>query len=275
MRIALCNEVIREMQLAEQAAFAAALGYDGLELAPFTLDADQPHRLGDARLASIRRDVEAAGIVVSGLHWLLVAPVGLSITTADAGVRAATLEVMKGLVDQCAALGGSYLIHGSPAQRELEAGTEADGRKRAAEYFAAAAERAGNAGVTYCLEPLSPTMTNFVTCLEEAAPIVEDIGSPAFTAMLDTSAAAAGERATIPDLLNRHLADGLITHVHFNDPNRQGPGQGDMNFAPAMATLLEAGYDRWIGIEPFVYEPDGPASAARAIGYVRGLVDAV
>jgi hypothetical protein len=27
-------------------------------------------------------------------------------------------------------------------------------------------------------------------------------------------------------------------------------------------------------IEPFVYEPDGPACAARAIGYVRGLIEA-
>ena len=275
MRIALCNEVIREMPLAEQAVFAATLGYDGLELAPFTLDAERPHRLGDARLASIRRDVEAAGLSVSGIHWLLVAPEGLSITTPDAGVRNATLEVMKGLVDQCAALGGSYLIHGSPGQRSLDPGDEADGRKRAGEYFAAAAERAEAAGVTYCVEPLSPRMTNFVTSLAEAATIVEDVDSPAFTSMLDTSAAAAGETATIPDLLNRHLADGLVAHVHFNDPNKQGPGQGEMNFAPIMATLLEAGYERWIGIEPFVYEPDGPASAARAIGYVRGLVDAV
>ena len=37
MRLALCNEVIREMDLSRQAAFAAALGYDGLEIAPFTL----------------------------------------------------------------------------------------------------------------------------------------------------------------------------------------------------------------------------------------------
>ena len=26
-------------------------------------------------------------------------------------------------------------------------------------------------------------------------------------------------------------------------------------------------------IEPFVYEPDGPACAARAIGYVRGAME--
>ena len=249
-------------------------GTRGLELAPFTVDAERPHRLSDARIADIRRDVEAAGLRISGLHWLLVAPEGLSITTADVGTRAMALEVMRGLVDLCAALGGAYLIHGSPQQRALEPGDEAAGRARAAEYFTAAADRAQQAGVTYCLEPLSPKMTTFVTSLEEARPIVAGIGSPAFSAMLDTSAAAAGEREPIPALLERHIPDGFVHHVHFNDPNKKGPGQGDMNFAPVINALRRVHYDRWIGIEPFVYEPDGPAAAARAIGYVRGLMDA-
>ena len=37
MRIALCNEVLAAMPLEEQCELAAALGYDGLEIAPFTL----------------------------------------------------------------------------------------------------------------------------------------------------------------------------------------------------------------------------------------------
>jgi sugar phosphate isomerase/epimerase len=34
MRIALCNEVIAALPFEQQCAFAAALGYDGLEVAP-------------------------------------------------------------------------------------------------------------------------------------------------------------------------------------------------------------------------------------------------
>ena len=36
-RLALCNEVLQPMPFAQQCAVAAALGYDGLEVAPFTL----------------------------------------------------------------------------------------------------------------------------------------------------------------------------------------------------------------------------------------------
>ena len=42
MKLALCNEVIREMDFPAQCDFAAKLGYDGLELAPFTLDENPP-----------------------------------------------------------------------------------------------------------------------------------------------------------------------------------------------------------------------------------------
>jgi D-psicose/D-tagatose/L-ribulose 3-epimerase len=37
MRIALCNEVIAPMPFPQQCEYAAKLGYDGLEIAPYTL----------------------------------------------------------------------------------------------------------------------------------------------------------------------------------------------------------------------------------------------
>ena len=53
MRIALCNEVIAPMPFPAQCVYAAKLGYDGLEIAPYTLS-DEPHRLGSAQLAAAR-----------------------------------------------------------------------------------------------------------------------------------------------------------------------------------------------------------------------------
>ncbi len=139
MRIALCNEVIAGKSLAEQCAFAAALGYDGLELAPFTLG-EQPHLLGTTERTRIRGTVEAAGLTVVGLHWLLVTPKGLSITSPDKNVRANTIDVMRRLIDLCAALGGTVLVHGSPAQRGIATGdTHQTARARAVECWAAVA----------------------------------------------------------------------------------------------------------------------------------------
>ena len=271
MRVALCNEVLRDLPIDKQARLAAALGYDGLEIAPFTLDSDHPHRLGAETVKAVRRAVADAGIVVSGLHWLFVVPKGLSITSADSAVQAETLDVMRGLVQLCADLGGAYLVHGSPGQRRLEPGTEADGRARALDFFREAARSAEAAGVTYILEPLSPDQTNFVTTVTEAAEIVAEIGSPAFRTMVDCSSAGLSEAIPIPELLHKHIGDGSAVHVHFNDPNRRGPGQGDLDFAPIVATLGRLAYEGWIGVEPFDYVPDGPGSAARAIGYIAGL----
>ena len=105
MEIALCNEVLRTFPLKQQCELAARLGYDSLELAPFTLAAE-PHRLTSAEIGSVRQLITNAGLNVVGLHWLLVSPPGLSITSADPDIRTATLEVLRGLVQLCAELDG-------------------------------------------------------------------------------------------------------------------------------------------------------------------------
>ena len=118
MKLALCNEVLGDRELADQCEYAAALGYRGLELAPYTLD-ELPHKMAADKRRDIRRTIEASGLVVSGLHWLLVIPQDLSITSADVDVRAKTRQVMCSLVILCADLGGAVLVHGSPKQRWL------------------------------------------------------------------------------------------------------------------------------------------------------------
>ena len=47
-----------------------------------------------------------------------------------------------------------------------------------------------------------------------------------------------------------------------------------LRFAPILAALRRQGYAGIASVEPFVYEPDGPTSAARAIGYLKGLLEA-
>ena len=197
MRIALCNEVIAPMPFPAQCVYAAKLGYDGLEIAPYTLS-DEPHRLGSAQLAAARAAAADAGIAITGLHWLLVKPAGLSISTRDDAVRKRTLDVMLALIDQCAELGGRYLVHGSPHQRRVEPGeTRAAALARAQDSFAAVAERAEKAGVLYCIEALSAEQTPLINTLEEAARIVKDIGSTSIKSMLDCS--AAGRMVYEPD----------------------------------------------------------------------------
>jgi D-psicose/D-tagatose/L-ribulose 3-epimerase len=273
MRISLCNEVIRELPLERQFEFARKVGYDGLEIAPFTLG-DEPHRLTTAQRVAIRYASHDTGIPVTGLHYLLLTPKGLSIASSDKAQRARTVDVMRGFCDLAADLGASVLVHGSPDQRRLKPGQETEGRKYGADCFAAVADAAAKTGVTYCIEALAPPEANFVNTIEQAAEIVRAVGSPAVRTMIDCSAAARAEAQSIPDLIRKWLPTGLIAHVHLNDPNRRGPGEGTLAFGPILRALSEAGYGGMAAVEPFVYEPDGPSCAARAIGYLRGLTEA-
>jgi D-psicose/D-tagatose/L-ribulose 3-epimerase len=272
-RLALCNEVVREMAWAEQCAFAAKLGYDGLEVAPFTL-ADGPDELTDAQICEFRRIADDNGIAITGLHWLLVAPEGLSITSPDPTVMTHTRDFIVRLVDLCAALGGRVLVHGSPNQRQ-SGGDHAGAMQRAASAFAIAGETAARAGVIYCIEPLGRRETDVINTFDEAAAIVRQIGNPALRTMVDTSAAAQSEQEDVPALITRALSTALVAHIQFNDLNRKGPGQGEQRFLPILHALKDGGYTGDIAIEPFIYEPDGPGCAARAIGYVRGLMEAL
>jgi sugar phosphate isomerase/epimerase len=271
MKLALCNEVLGELSLEAQCELAARLGYDGLEIAPFTL-ANAPERIDSGEARRIRGVVEAAGLVVTGLHWLLVKPSGLSVTDPDPTRRRRTLDVVFRLIGLCAELGGKVLVHGSPKQREVAAGeTLATARSRLRDFLADAAEAAAAHGVVYCIEPLSRNETLLVNTVAEAAEIVRAVDRPSLRTMIDCSAAGLSESVSVPELIDTWLPTGLIGHVQVNDPNRRAPGQGEMRFAPIFAALKRHGYDGTVAVEPFDYVPDGPGCAAYAAGYLRGV----
>ena len=277
MKFALCNEVLQPLPFAEQCKVAAALGYDGLEVAPFTL-ADNPMDISDAQAIGFQRVAADHGLQIFGLHWLLVAPAGLSIVSDDETLRLKTTAVMQRMVELCSLMGGTYLVHGSPKQRSVPPGqTHAVALDRARDCLTQAVLRAEACGVIYCIEPLSAKETDLLNTVAQAAELVEQIASPAFKTMIDCSAAGQTETEPVADLMARWMPTGHIAHVQVNDPNRRGPGQGEMRFVPIMKTLLQmqaAGhYPGIVAMEPFDYVPDGMGSAAHAIAYLRGILE--
>jgi D-psicose/D-tagatose/L-ribulose 3-epimerase len=275
MRMALCNEVLAGMKLERQCEIAAGLGYDGLEIAPFTLG-ETPAEISAAQASKIRATIEASGLVVTGLHWLLVKPEGLSLTDPDATVHGRTVTVMTRLIALCAELGGTVLVHGAPRQRQIAPGqSQGDALARLQDGLAQAASAAAKAGVIYCIEPLSRRETELVNTVAEAAELVRAIDHPGLRTMIDCSAAGLTEAESIPALIERWLPTGLVAHLQLNDPNRRGPGQGEMKFGPILAALKRCHYAGDIAVEPFDYLPDGPGVAAFSAGYLRGLREAV
>ena len=273
MKFALCNEVLAPLPFSEQCRIAAELGYAGLEVAPFTVT-DEPAAMTDQAARDLAHIATDHGLVITGLHWLLVKPAGLSITSPDASVHANTVAFMRRLCELCAAMGGSYLVHGSPKQRMIADGETRDAAlARATAAFAAAGEAARANRVTYCIEPLSRDQTPLINTVAEAATIVRAVNNPHLRTMIDTSSAGLAETESIPDLINRWLPTGLIGHVQVNDANRRGPGQGEMKFGPILKALSTNGFSGFVAVEPFEYVPDGMGSAAWAIGYLRGLIE--
>jgi sugar phosphate isomerase/epimerase len=275
MKLALCNEVLRHLDFPAQCARAAALGCQGLEIAPFTLGHD-PADWSAATAARVRAASAAKGLVISSLHWLLVQPPGLSIASPDAALRTRTLGVLRGLIDFAAECGAQVLVHGSPAQRAPAPGQSLDDAlARCTESWATLAGFAQAAGLIYCIEPLSPAETPVINTVAEAAAVVDAIGSPALRTMLDLSAASSAETEDAATLLRRWLPSGHIAHVQLNDHNRRGPGQGATSVFAPLAALQALGYRGWLAIEPFDYWPDADSCAAVSVGHVRGVLEAL
>ena len=79
---------------------------------------------------------------------------------------------------------------------------------------------------------------------------MDRVGSDQVGVHLDVTAMS-DEPTPVPQII-RDNADAMI-HFQANDPNRQGPGMGDVDFVPIFAALKEIGYDGWVSVEVFDY----------------------
>src|SRR5438874_923939 len=89
MRYAICNETFEGWEHERVCRLVAGFGYEGLEVAPFTL-APRVTDVTPERRALLRRQAEDAGLKIIGLHWLLAKTEGLQLTSADPAVRERT-----------------------------------------------------------------------------------------------------------------------------------------------------------------------------------------
>ena len=91
MKFALCNEVFQELSIEDGFSKIAEIGYQGVEIAPFTLK-DNPLEINESDAECCINAAKSAGIEIVGLHWLMAKTEGLHLTSADEGMRKAACE---------------------------------------------------------------------------------------------------------------------------------------------------------------------------------------
>ena len=266
MRYAICNETFEGWPHERVCRFVAGLGYEGLEIAPFTV-APRVTDLTAAQRQVLRSQAEECGLIILGLHWLLARTEGLQITSADAAVRDRTAAYLVELARFCGDLGGNLLVFGSPAQRRIPTGaTAVEARDYAADTFKKALPAIADCGVKLCLEPLAPSETDFINTCAEAVALLDQVKHPNFVLHLDVKAMSS-ESTPVPDLIRRYAPK--TGHFHANDPNRRGPGFGETDFKPIFGALRDSDYQGWVSVEVFDYSPDPETIARESIRYMR------
>jgi sugar phosphate isomerase/epimerase len=272
MRYAICNETFEGWEHDRVCRTVADLGYQGIELAPFTL-ARRITEVTPEQRRLLRKQAEDCGLTILGLHWLLAKTEGFHVTSPHEGVRQRTADYLGELARCCADLGGKLMVFGSPAQRRIPKGAT---REQAADYAVDTFRRAAGAiaatGVKLCLEPLSPPEADFLNTAAEAVALLDRISHPNFVLHLDVKAMSTEEEDT-PTLIRRHAA--RTGHFHANDSNKRGPGFGSTDFVPIFRALDESNYQGWVSVEVFDYTPDPETIARESIRYMRECEAAV
>jgi sugar phosphate isomerase/epimerase len=272
MKFGLCQELFGDRPWDDQCRTMADLGYQGVEIAPFTLAPRVTDITADMRRA-LRESVEQHGLEVIGLHWLLAKTDGFHLTTRDREVRRATSDYFVELARCCADLGGKILVLGSPQQRNLEPGvTREEALDHAAEVLRGALPTCADRGVTIAFEPLTQKETNFINTCAEACELIDRVAHPNLRLHQDVKAMLGAESESVPHLIAKYA--GKTVHFHANDVNLLGPGMGETDFVPIFAALLKSGYDGYVSVEVFDYSP-GPDTIARiSIETMRGALEA-
>jgi sugar phosphate isomerase/epimerase len=267
----MCNEAFEGRPFGTVCRDLKSVGYDGIEIAPYTLAPD-PMDVNPARRRELRDLMRDEGIDFVGLHWILVSPQTLHVTTPDQTLRERSWRYVRNLVELCSDLGpGGVLVFGSPKQRSTIGGsTPEEAKRRFIEGLAELAPYAEERGVTILVEALPHSQSNVVHTLDEAAAVVREINSPAVRTMFDCHNAE--DETEPPSALIERNFD-LIRHIHVNEMDGRRPGTGDYDFRTLFRTLDRLGYRGWISLEVFDFKPDPETVAIESIKYLKSQAE--
>jgi len=266
MKFALCNEIFRNLSLKDAFQKIADIGYQGVEVAPFTLQPN-PRDLSESDADRCRTAAEKAGLEVVGLHWLMAETEGLHLTHSDPAILEVTQEYLIKLGKLTARMNGSILVLGSPQQRNLLPRVSyEEAFERAVSLMQEVCLEIEGDGVAFAIEPLAKVETDFLSSCEQGRDFVRAVNHPACGLHLDVKAMTA-EPHGVCHAIQEYRVDCI--HFHANDSNLRGPGQGETDFNQVAHTLKQIGYNKWVSVEAFDYFPTPDECAKISLANLR------
>jgi len=245
------------VSLRERALLVKRLGFDGIELGREWLD--KP-------VEAIQQELDGTGAAVSAIVG------SIQLLSLDAGERAKAIETDRRRLEMAKALKADCLIevpvfgpNRFPDLSPVMNSREVEERLLVAGLKQLAGDIEGS-GVTLLLEPCNQKETHFMFRQEQAAKMIEQVGSPGIGILSDFYHMQI-EEASIPETLARfghqtryvHLADG---------EKRLEPGSLPFDYRPGFHQLKKWGYSGWLNIESkFTDNPE--AALARALKYLK------
>ena len=266
-----CNEAFDKWPFADACRTIRKAGYTGIEIAPFTL-AEKPADVTPAQRREYRNIMQSEGLAFVGLHWLMVSPKGLHVTTPDAELRRRSWGHIDDLIDLCADLGpDGVMVFGSPHQRSTTGGlTRAQATRNYVDGLRGVATHAADRGVTVLVEALPVAQSDVVQTLEEAVSIVNEIASPAVRTMFDVHNAI-DETMPHAELVDRYFD--YIRHVHVNELDGKHCGAGGYDFQPVLEVLRRRNYAGWISLEAFDFTPGAERLVTESLRHLESQID--
>ena len=269
MKFAICNETFGDWPVSQGFEMAKKYGYTGIEVAPFTLG-ESAWEISPQQRAAYRQCALDHGLEVVGLHWLLAKTSGLHLTTDDVVIRSRTAEYISELAHLCSDLGGKIMVLGSPLQRNFPASMSHNtAMENAASLLSEVVPSLESLGVQIAIEPLGPQEGNFLNHASQARQLIKQIGSPQIQLHLDVKAMSS-EGQPIEEIV-RANAD-IMIHFHANDPNRLGPGMGEVDQRPIFRALQEIDYQGWVSVEVFDYSPGVETILSQSMANMRKVI---
>ena len=274
-KLAVCNELFEGSDFAASCRLLKKVGWQGIEIAPFTLQKDAS-TLPAERRREVRDIIVSEGLEFVGLHWLTVGPKGLHVTTPDESQRRSSWDFVRRLADLCADLRpeggtGGVMVFGSPFQRRTDgAFSVAAAVRNFIEGVRSIAPLLEERGVTFCVEALPIAQSDVILTLDEAVEVVRNVNSPAVQTMFD-SHNAIDEAEPHADIVSKHWD--LIRHIHVNelDGSYPRPG-GGYDFKPLLQVAKDRAFGGWVSMEVFDFTPGPEKIVTEAHAYLRDQI---